>query len=509
MQFYKYILHICDCVLYIQMSTLINLIRTNQSDKALEWIQQNMDSPLIADTDSIGDTALIVACKTKQASIALALIHTGKSNPGHINLKSDTALLIACSQKLTDVALALIHTNQSKPGHINEVETYTALIIACEQKLTDVALALIDTNHSNPGHITKGTYTALIIACDRELTEVALALIATRQANVKHKTKKGVNALELARHRGLTEVVDALLRPKPPPFLVNLNRACYDVMQYKTRPLIEFLNEAEGNMAFILLSKKQDGVFVSTDVAPIYGIHIDNLTMADEYIVYECFRANTMLPENINIEPYYDIKRVIGHGDLVSASDIKSILANPSLSPNIFALVETKNQFESTITKDVFMNQHIRDIASRRRCQTGQGAKVYNLVACNVYCGPAEHIDTTPEITTSQIVLQVKTKRYPIPFTDTTTIQEVKQLLLRELNLNESTILQFIYGGKIVDNAVLASTIADQGGVVSVSISTPKGMKLDGAGYRNTRRRILLNRTKKKQKPFTRQPNNF
>jgi ankyrin repeat protein len=71
------------------------------------------------EADGIGFTALMVACFKNLTQVALALIETNESNPGHINQQSDTALIIACKHGLSLVAVALMKTGQALPEHVD------------------------------------------------------------------------------------------------------------------------------------------------------------------------------------------------------------------------------------------------------------------------------------------------------------------------------------------------------------------------------------------------------
>jgi hypothetical protein len=72
---------------------------------------------------------------------------------------------VACFKNLTQVALALIETNESNPGHVNQ-QSDTALIIACKHGLSLVAVALMKTGQALPEHVDACGKTALMYARD-------------------------------------------------------------------------------------------------------------------------------------------------------------------------------------------------------------------------------------------------------------------------------------------------------------------------------------------------------
>jgi hypothetical protein len=155
----------------------------------------------------------------KLSDVALALIATGKSNPGAKSATGNTALIHACYYNMKDVALALIKTGESNPG-AKSATGNTALIHACANNMAEVALALIATGESNPGTQNKYGYTALIHACMNNMAEVALALIATGESNPGAKSATGNTALMRACMNKMTTVIkalEALEAPTPVP----------------------------------------------------------------------------------------------------------------------------------------------------------------------------------------------------------------------------------------------------------------------------------------------------
>jgi hypothetical protein len=87
--------------------------------------------------DDDGDTALILACRHRNADVALALIATGCSNPGQVGMFDDTAFINACENGMEDVALALLATGEGNTEHV-QTNGYTGMHYAYENKLTKV-----------------------------------------------------------------------------------------------------------------------------------------------------------------------------------------------------------------------------------------------------------------------------------------------------------------------------------------------------------------------------------
>lgn len=81
---------------------------------------------------------------------ALALIATGKSNPGWQNAYGNTALHYACHYDHTDVALALIATGESNPGCQNMYGNTALHLVVYGVGNIALIKALLATGESNP-----------------------------------------------------------------------------------------------------------------------------------------------------------------------------------------------------------------------------------------------------------------------------------------------------------------------------------------------------------------------
>lgn len=197
-----------------------------------------------------GDTALIAACCAGMEKVALTLISTGLSKPGHVNKLGYTALIWAAKHGLVATAMALINTGESNSEHIGRFDQ-TALMVACSKSLPEVALAILDTgkaNISNVGYdketalyeicklraddsmrmnsvaeaiINSGALgldnisirdeTPLICACSYGAVGIALALIKSNQSNPTYVNKYGNSALSISQKLGLHHVVEKLM----------------------------------------------------------------------------------------------------------------------------------------------------------------------------------------------------------------------------------------------------------------------------------------------------------
>lgn len=107
--------------------------QNNDRDTALSEIRDHPENINPEETDNLGrQTSLIWACMNKMEKVALELIATGKSNPGHVDAMDCTALMWTCTKSMKRVALALLATGESNPGYDGGNYGNTALILACE-----------------------------------------------------------------------------------------------------------------------------------------------------------------------------------------------------------------------------------------------------------------------------------------------------------------------------------------------------------------------------------------
>ena len=133
----------------MSIKNLIKLINEKNNIGAINFIKQHPEIDFKS-VDDENKTALIVACENALEDVALELINTGKSNPGHIDNSWNTALMYACEKSLENVALELIKTGESNPLHSN-VNNYTALKYAIINNLNSVIRELPNTiNRAGP-----------------------------------------------------------------------------------------------------------------------------------------------------------------------------------------------------------------------------------------------------------------------------------------------------------------------------------------------------------------------
>jgi ankyrin repeat protein len=479
-------------------TALIIACENKMSDVALALIATGHSNP--GNPDMNGNTALILACENKMSDVALALIATEHSNPGNPDMNGDTALMFACRHKMTNVALELIATEHSNPEQAANTTGNTALIIACENKMSDVALALIATKQSNPGNPDMNGDTALIIACQYEMSDVALSLIATGQSKPELVNIYNATALTFACENDMLNVAFAIIATQPitlPNISININSLkTFDVMDGKDKPIQDFISENTDNIVFII-DKKHCFNASKTNI----------LKELDGSIKFECLVGDGRRgPDNINkLIKYCHIKQIANYLpiDFITYDNALQI-CNP-LSGNIFQLTRSNKQLASSISQNILNGANFRGAS---HCQEGQGGAVYSVekVIPDTSVAPAimeESVEpSVVEKPNTSIRVEITNKTInTVEYSPTTTIQEVKENLFRQLELTGSIDrIRLIYRGKILSNDQLISQIVGYNAPTDTLVGTIKplsGGKQSGGKQRRTKKRRTRTRTRK------------
>ena len=139
----------------------------------------------------------------------------------------------------------------------------------------------------------------------------------------------------------------------------------YDAMNISRQTIYTFLEEDEQNIVFIT-----NGNAELTNINTIRSVYKDA-------IIYECYKAGTMRPENINKKnPLFNLRKIgLTVANYTYLNQIKYILNNPS-EDRIYNL-EIDNTVESVVSQSVLDGG---TYVSAQHCQAGQGADVYNII---------------------------------------------------------------------------------------------------------------------------------
>jgi len=178
---------------------------------------------------------------------------------------------------------------------------------------------------------------------------------------------------ERYRYREAQELFEEKRRAMHPPntvvFDVKENDECFDLIEGETT-IKEALKEE--NSIFVFYT---NDVNVSQRVS-IPRSRIREATDNYEYIVYECKTADTMRDIDKNTM-YFNIKKLTGFGDVVKATDMA--LVRTFWRKRIFLFKQTDKELVSTASHSVVFGRDPNYVGDRH-CQSGQNARVYELM---------------------------------------------------------------------------------------------------------------------------------
>jgi hypothetical protein len=131
--------------------------------------------------------------------LALALLRSGQSNPGHLNRDGETALMMMAAEPDYSEPLSLLLTlPDARIEHANDINSMTALMVAIVRGNKPAVFKLLATGKANVEHADKAGETAFTYACTNQQPEIALALLDTGKVDLEEPMKNGRTALEIA-----------------------------------------------------------------------------------------------------------------------------------------------------------------------------------------------------------------------------------------------------------------------------------------------------------------------
>jgi hypothetical protein len=257
--------------------------------------------------------------------------------------------------------------------------------------------------------------------------------------------------------------------------------------------LHQFIAENNDNVIFIIDKKHCFNALKSQLLRGLEGS-----------IKFECLTADGRLGKNnINkLIKYCHIKQIANNLpiDFITYDDALQI-CNP-LSGNIFQLTRSPKILASSISQNVLNNQN-RWGASH--CQEGQGGDVYSVekVIPDTSVAPAiieEVAPTVVEKPNTSIRVEITNKTInTVEYSPTTTIQEVKENLFRQLDLSGSIDrIRLFYRGKILSNDQLISQIVGYNNSTDKLVGSIK--PLSGGKQTRTKKRRKISKQKNKSK---------
>lgn len=504
--------------------SLIELLNDMQTAKALQAIQNN--NFIENERDDDGNTPLILACVYNISEVALALIASGKSEPDHISYEGNTALIMACINNMKPVIKKLLETGKALLEHTN-AENATALILASSNPDTeDITMEMIRTGKSVPEQVDIENETALSRACQYELTGTALELLKTGKSNLFVRNNSGYTPLDYAIKNDMDEVVDAMHKIGYSEITINLNDTGFNPIEVQEEVVKGFLLDDPMNVCFKYGNKNYltNRSYINKQMENKVNIKHkcifagENKYDANNDLVGYDYTAD----KNIRYdEEYFSMNALIGLPILVRVDELESITEN-SYATNAYYL-SPSGSFPAIISVD-YINGGSGVGADH--CQTGKKTEKCSLIPALVTCTNTNadtNADVKPILTgktnmgqeTSsnlQVKIQYKTKTLVIPIEQTTTIGQLKELLLEKL-VNENELdnttnknVRLIYTGKIYGddkNEMVVSSLPNFASGITMA-SNVRSVVVGGGKKRMTKKKSKKSRKSKRNKRNTR-----
>uniref|UniRef100_A0A6C0IS84 Ubiquitin-like domain-containing protein n=1 Tax=viral metagenome TaxID=1070528 RepID=A0A6C0IS84_9ZZZZ len=495
--------------------SLIQLINDGNQLDALSAIRNN--NFIENERDGDNNSPLILACDKKMDDIALSLIASGKSEPDHINYEGETALIISSSHEMKEVIKKLLETGNALVGHTTS-QNETSLIIVCSFPDTeDIAMEMIHTGKSVPEQVDIDNATALIMACQNDLDDVALELIKTGKSNWFVRDNSGFTALDYATQNNMDEVVNAIQQIGYKELTINLNDTGFNPIEHEEEVVKDFLLDDPMNLCL-----KYSNKYYLTNRSYINKELTNKIN-----IKYRCiFAGENVYDDSNNLvsydytadkniyykEKYFSMNTLIGLPILVKVSELKNIINN-SFASNVYYLTPS-GSLPAIVSLDYIDGG---SGVGADHCQTGKKTEKCSIVTALVDCGSnlvkpvltrqinlgqQEQEGTNP--IDLNVKIQYKTKTIVIPIEQTTTIGQLKELLLEKLVLNSdidsatNKNVRIIYTGKIYGadkNDMVVSSLPNFISGVTMS-SSIQPIPVTGGKKKKTKKRI----TKKMRK---------
>ena len=289
-------------------------------------------------------------------------------------------------------------------------------------------------------------------------------------------------------------------------FELNLRESCFDIVTGSDVVIQTFLDENPNHMVFCIMTLNEDkqyipinrSIKVGVDKSKLYDY--ENPRAPFEFnTIYRCLNAGSMRADNIVTKiPLYNIKAVVGFGDVVGLNIIENIFRD---NVRIICLLETPLRFASTVSaQNLGPNP---DYVSSRHCQEGQGATLYDAVTPLTYVegeatdstGSSDVIETASSPTTLTVLVS-GTPHVLDGIIAGTTIGDVKSKLYVKLGKTPETLrIRLVYRGQILNDTDIVSEKVTPGDVINAFVSA-----IGGGNKTKRGRRHKKQKTKRKPK---------
>jgi len=489
----------------------------NKENVALELIKSEKSLPDTVDETNI--TALILSIINKMPKVAMAIIKTGNSNPGHISTvvsgtgaETTTALIEAAIQPdniMNQVVVKLLQTGNSLPNYVDihgntaltlaigrgniknaisiikydpsttehtDSDGETPLILALRKKYGKIAYVIADVGLKNTEFVSNNGNTALLYACLEKMEDIALAIVKTGKCNqfILHP-QLFKTAGEIAETQNMRKVADAINHLGVSDLEININAKGTNIITQETMQIKSYLAESRMNICFkyndaFILSNRDE---IKKQISSPINIKYRCISVGDdiEYVA----------DENINHDvSYFAFSSISGFQFVVPAKELMAILQNRTTASNLFCL--TRSGYVNGLMSDAYLSG--LSTVGVDNCGPGKKTEICHIIRAIPICGSSK--ETTPTTPTkllepvSNIIAQYGEKKVSLEYVPTQKIGELKRLVLEKLG-EENKKVSFIFAGRVYrddkdDELVSSITGLEAGKTILVRLTTTGGV---------------------------------
>jgi ankyrin repeat protein len=394
-----------------------------------------------------GETPLIMCSRKKTEpsfeDIAIKLLETNESLPGHTNIYDSTALIYSVQNSYKLLAFKLIESGESNPNQLDS-SLQTALFYACENVLNEIALKLLNIpDLKNIGVSNYADDTPLIAACLNNMSDVAIKIIETGESNPGSINYEYMTAYDFAVENEMKEVIKLLknITPKKETVTISLNDVC--------RNPVELTEDKIGDWI-----KKKDNVVFKSPNSNIYYSTKKTILQRDiknrlriickkgvDYQKNENFSRNSLIDDAI----LYHMKEIGMPIDFVLLTDILALLDNDK---QLFYFKLSKKIPFTTISQWVYnQNEYYhRTGHGFADCNLDSGGNLYRIFEAEESTKERKRdiseIDEDKENNIKKTKIDNKTivnirisdnEKYQFEIINETTIGDLKKMLLERI----------------------------------------------------------------------------
>ena len=404
-----------------------------------------------------------------------------------------TALTMACYTNNVPVAKYLLRLPNIK-YNVGDAET-NPLLLACECATEDIALELLKREDIQVNMKNTNNMTPFLLACSHGMTNVVLKLLDYPIDDVLHRNFFSITPYQMVSicnlGRPVKEKMEAMVLPTEMVgnyYKYDIDETIYDVYALENKTIQQYLDEDPENFCFILENEgnrlygltKIDKIKSAVDAN---NIHNNNLfygcrDVMETYLTGYLWSGDPdrqqIAIDNVDqtflfayLQEFAILNAFVYHPAL------EALVSYPSITHRCYFLDPNSHfQYKSVINSHL-IDSTSTDSTGTTHCGTIPKPIMYNIIPCFLSKDKpatkkrARSPEKSPEVVVKKphlelselgqyISINYRDSLYHIPYTDTTTLKELKTMFLEKLvekeiikEIPESTNVMFVFLGKL------------------------------------------------------------